>query len=78
MTIVTYKKLLLLAVLPAIMLASCSREELDGNDAGSRTPVAFTAVVQSAGLPQTPAAHHLPPAQPLARMAIPRGHKVTL
>lgn len=52
MTTVTYKKLLLLAVLPAIMLASCSREELDGNDAGSRTPVAFTAVVQSAALPQ--------------------------
>lgn len=52
MTIVTYKKLLLLAVLPAIMLASCNREELDGNDAGSRTPVAFTAVVQSAALPR--------------------------
>lgn len=52
MTTVTYKKLLLLAVLPAIMLASCSREELDGNDAGSRTPVAFTAVVQSAALPR--------------------------
>lgn len=50
MTTVTYKKLLLLAVLPAIMLASCSREELDGDDDGSRTPVAFTAVVQSAAL----------------------------
>lgn len=52
MTTVTYKKLLLLAVLPAIMLASCSREDLDGGDDGSRTPVAFTAVVQSAALPQ--------------------------
>lgn len=52
MTTVTYKKLLLLAALPAIMLASCSREELDGGDDGSRTPVAFTAVVQSAALPQ--------------------------
>ena len=47
MTIVTYKKLLLLATLPALMLASCSREELGDNDADSRTPVAFTAVVQS-------------------------------
>lgn len=52
MTTVTYKKLLLLAVLPAIMLASCNREELEGNDADSRTPVAFTAVVQSAALPR--------------------------
>ena len=52
MTTVTYKKLLLLAALPALMLASCSREELDGGDDGSRTPVAFTAVVQSAALPQ--------------------------
>ena len=52
MIIVTYKKLLLLSVLPAIMLASCSREDLDGGDDGSRTPVAFTAVVQSAALPQ--------------------------
>ena len=52
MTTVTYKKLLLLSVLPAIMLASCSREDLDGGDDGSRTPVAFTAVVQSAALPQ--------------------------
>ena len=51
MTIVTYKKLLLLATLPALMLASCSREELGDNDADSRTPVAFTAVVQSTALP---------------------------
>ena len=51
MTIVTYKKLLLLATLPALMLASCSREELGDNDADSRTPVAFTAVVQSPALP---------------------------
>ncbi|WP_228100020.1 MULTISPECIES: fimbrillin family protein [Parabacteroides] len=33
------------------MLASCSREELGDNDADSRTPVAFTAVVQSTALP---------------------------
>lgn len=52
MTTITYKKLLLPALLPAIILASCNREELDGNDTGSRTPVAFTAVVQSAALPQ--------------------------
>ena len=51
MTIVTYKKLLLLATFPALMLASCSREELGDNDADSRTPVAFTAVVQSTALP---------------------------
>ena len=51
MTIVTYKKLLLLATLPALMLASCSREELGDNDADSRTPVAFTAVVQSTAWP---------------------------
>lgn len=51
MTIVTYKKLLLLATLPALMLTSCSREELGDNDADSRTPVAFTAVVQSTALP---------------------------
>lgn len=52
MTTVNYKKLLLLAVLPAMMLASCSKEEPGGNDTGSRTPVAFTAVVQSTALPQ--------------------------
>lgn len=52
MTTITYKKLLLPALLPAIILASCNREELDGNDTGSRTPVAFTAVVQSVALPQ--------------------------
>lgn len=51
MTIVTYKKLLLLATLPALMLASCSREELGDNDTDSRIPVAFTAVVQSTALP---------------------------
>ena len=51
MTIVTYKKLLLLATLPALMLASCSREELGDNDADSRTPVACTAEVQSTALP---------------------------
>lgn len=42
MTTITYKKLLLPAVLPAIILASCNREDLDGNDTGSRTPVAAT------------------------------------
>lgn len=52
MTTITYKKLLLPALLPAIILASCNREELDGNDTGSRTPAAFTAVVQSAALAQ--------------------------
>ena len=52
MTTVNYKKLLLLATLPAMMLASCSKEEPGGNDADSRTPVAFTAVVQSTALPQ--------------------------
>lgn len=52
MTIATYKKLLLLATLPAMMLASCSKEEPGGNDADSRTPVAFIAVVQSTALPQ--------------------------
>lgn len=52
MTTVNYKKLLLLATLPAMMLASCSKEEPGGNDADSRTPVAFIAVVQSTALPQ--------------------------
>lgn len=52
MTTVNCKKLLLLATLPALMLASCSKEEPGGNDADSRTPVAFIAVVQSTALPQ--------------------------
>ena len=51
MTIANCKKLLLLAALPAMMLASCSKEEPGGNDADSRIPAAFTAVVQSIALP---------------------------
>lgn len=51
MTIANCKKLLLLAALPAMMLASCSKEEPGGNDADSRIPAAFTAVVQSTALP---------------------------
>lgn len=51
MTIANCKKLLLLAALPAMMLASCSKEEPGGNDADSRIPAAFTAVVQPTALP---------------------------
>ena len=41
MTTVNCKKLLLLATLPALMLASCSKEEPGGNDADSRTPLSL-------------------------------------
>ncbi len=51
MTIANCKKLLLLAALPAMMLASCSKEEPGDNDADSRIPAAFTAVVQPTALP---------------------------
>ena len=56
----TYKKLLLLAALPALMLASCSKEEMEATD--GLTPVAFTTAIQGIALPQSNGADGASPA----------------